>query len=124
MRSISKWTLAWTLLFAFTSHAAEPLQAKITAVGFEYANITTDLDFSALVGAGVKMGQSFEVAHGERRLKVTLGGDYGDVEVGNWVALAGDGDKVELAISFGHACTEINCTVGDVLTIHPGSAKP
>ena len=107
------------LLFAASATATEAnrIEATIVAVGFEYANIDTDLDHSTLVQSGLSTGDQFSVIYGSETLSVTLGSDYGDVEAGQWIALPTDGNKVQLAISFGHACTAIECTAGDKLTV-------
>ena len=46
-----------------------------------------------------------------------LGKDYSDVPRGDWVALIEDDHKLQIAISYGHAATDLGCTVGDTLFI-------
>ena len=105
--------------------AAEPLAylpAKVVRISEEYANINTDLSGVELSKYGITDQKIFTVKYGDRTIRALLAKDYGDVARGDWVALIEDDGNLQLAISFGHAATEMGCVVGDTLYIEPLSS--
>jgi S-adenosylmethionine hydrolase len=95
------------------------LPAIVTRISEEYANINTDLSGVELSKHGIADQTIFTVKYGDRTIRALLAKDYGDVARGDWVALIEDDGNLQLAISFGHAATEIGCAVGDTLYIEP-----
>ena len=95
----------------------------MVSISQEYANINTDVSEETLAALGIVRGTQFTAAFGRERISALLGGDYGDVPRGDWVALIErDGRDstrtyLQLAISFGNAATEVGCAVGDTLYI-------
>ena len=100
--------------------AAEPiayLAAKVVRISEEYANINTDLSGVELSKHGIEDQKIFTVKYRDRTIRALLGKSYGDVARGDWVALIEEDGNLQLALSFGHAATEIGCAVGDTLYI-------
>jgi S-adenosylmethionine hydrolase len=93
------------------------LEARIVRISEEYANINTDVNQSELADFGILHGQSFRVRFEDRELTVLLGTSYSDVPRGGWVGLIEEDDRLQIAIGFGHAATELACSVDDVLFI-------
>ena len=101
------------------SETASLLVANVTRISEEYANINTDLSGKALARRGIVLNRTFELRHNDRTLRARLSTDYGDVGRGEWVALIEDDGFLQIAISFGHAATELGCVAGDTLYIPP-----
>ena len=101
------------------SDTASLLVANVTRISEEYANINTDLSGKALARRGIVLNRTFELRHNDRTLRARLSTDYGDVERGEWIALIEDDGYLQIAISFGHAATELGCVAGDTLYITP-----
>jgi S-adenosylmethionine hydrolase len=93
------------------------LMAKVVRISEEYANINTDLNGVELGKYGITDQKIFTVKYGERTIRALLGKDYSDVAKGDWVALIEEDGNLQLAISFGHAATDIGCSIGDTLYI-------
>ena len=83
----------------------------------EYANINTDVGRAELGKLGIADKSVFTVKYGDHTIRALLGKGYGDVARGEWVALIEEDGKLQLAVSFGNAATEIGCAVGDTLYI-------
>ncbi len=114
------------LLFAFLAigcatlpkpDLTQPLPAHVVRISEEYANINTGVHKKTLKAYGIGQQAQFSVTFKEQKFRALLGEGYGDVERGDWIALIEDDDKLQLAISFGNAATEIGCAVGDTLYI-------
>lgn len=101
------------------SETASLLVANVTRISEEYANINTDLSGKALARRGIVLNRTFELRHNDRIVRARLSTDYGDVGRGEWVALIEDDGYLQIAISFGHAATELGCVAGDTLYITP-----
>mgnify|MGYP003971647305 FL=1 len=99
------------------------LMAKVVRISEEYANINTNLSGVELSKYGITDQKTFTVKYGGRTIRAFLGKDYSDVPKGNWVALIEEDGNLQLAISFGHAATDIGCIVGDALYIEPLSSE-
>ena len=95
------------------------LPARVTRISEEYANINTNMSGATLSKYGITLQKTFTVKHKDRTLRALLGKNYGDVAKGDWVGLIEEDGNLQLAISFGHAATEIGCAVGDTLYIEP-----
>ena len=95
------------------------LPARVVRISEEYANINTDVSGTTLSAYGITHQKTFTVKYGYRTMRALLGKNYGDVARGDWVGLIEEDGNLQLAISFGHAATEIGCAVGDTLYIEP-----
>mgnify|MGYP001824380423 CR=1 FL=1 len=113
--------LAFALGLATVASAqpSELVATTIAAVEEEYANILLDASPEELRGLGLMVGSQFTFTHNGQAYSATLVEEYGDVEKGQWLGRMWE-DRVELAISFGNACTVLDCKVGDAVTITPG----
>jgi|APSaa5957512622_1039677.scaffolds.fasta_scaffold209571_2 S-adenosylmethionine hydrolase len=105
------------------SSADKPLPAHVVNISEEYANINTDLSGERLAAAGITVGSKFHARLGDRRIDVLLGTGYGDVERDDWVGLIEEDGNLQIAISFGHAATVLNCAKGDTLYITPSNGR-
>ena len=97
----------------------KPLPAVIIYISEEYLNINTDLSQERLAAVGITAGTSFTSTYEGRTVQALLGISYADVERGEWIAQIEEDGKMQLAISFGHAAMELDCSVGDTLLVHP-----
>ena len=99
--------------------APEPnwFPVKVIRISEEYANINTDITKRQLAEHGITFGTKFNIKFGEHRMQAHLGKTYSDVEKGEWIALIEEDGKLQLAISYGNAATDIGCKAGDVLYI-------
>ena len=88
---------------------------KVVRISEEYANINTDVTAPQLKSWGIADKEWFAVKFKEHAIRALLGTGYGDVAKGEWVALIEEDGKLQLAISYGNAATEIGCVVGDSL---------
>ena len=91
--------------------------AKVLTVSEGYANINTDITEPHLTEHGIVQGTKFEVMFENHTMKALLGKTYSDVDKGKWIALIEEDGKLQIAISFGHAATDINCKAGDTVYI-------
>ena len=66
--------------------------------------------------SGILQGVLFNVRFKDRIVAPRMAKTYTDVDRGRWVALIDDG-RLQIAISFGHAATDISCKEGDVVYI-------
>ncbi len=98
---------------------AGTLAAHVVYISDEYANINTDLSQQSLAAAGITHGSTFQARLREQRIEVMLGKGYKDVERGEWIGLIEEDGSLQIAISFGHAATVLECAVGDTLVITP-----
>jgi S-adenosylmethionine hydrolase len=125
--ALSTLILLSTGLMACTSarKALEPtwFPANVVRISKEYANINTDLTAPQLAEHGIAHGTTFDVKFGDRQMKALLGKKYSDVDKGKWIALIEEDGKLQLAISFGHAATDISCKEGDTLYIQSLTQK-
>jgi S-adenosylmethionine hydrolase len=96
----------------------KPLPAVIIYISEEYLNINTDLSQERLAAVGITAGTSFTSTYEGRTVQALLGTSYADVERGEWIAQIEEDGKMQLAISFGHAAMELDCSVGDTLLVH------
>ena len=96
-----------------------PLAAVVVRISEEYANINTDLSAKSLTAAGITQTTVFTATFKGRQITALLGSSYSDVNRGDWIAQIEDDGNMQLAISFGHAAIELNCSVGDTLFVHP-----
>ena len=104
--------------------ASAYLEARVVRISEEYANINTDVGRTELGKLGIGDRSVFTVKYGDHTIRALLGKGYDDVAKGEWVALIEEDGKLQLAISFGNAATEIGCAVGDTLYIErPGNGK-
>ena len=95
------------------------VETTIAAVEEEFANILLAASPTELRELGLTVGTKFTFTHNDRSYTATLVEEYADVERGDWLGRMWE-DRVELAISFGNACTAIGCKVGDAVTIQLG----
>lgn len=95
----------------------QALPAHVVRISEEFANINTNVSEKTLKAYGIEQETEFSVTFKGQKFRALLGEDYSDVERGDWIALIEDDGNLQLAISFGNAATEINCTVGDTLYI-------
>ncbi len=104
------------LLCSF-AHAEElVLTASVIGVDHEYANVRTSVSAMEWNQLGVAIGTRMVIEHKGARVDATFVETYGDVATGEWLGLLED-DHLKIAISFGHACEIMDCTIGDPLTI-------
>ena len=96
-----------------------PLTAVVVRISDEYANINTDLSAERLAAVGITQKTMFTATIKGRQITALLGSSYADVPRGGWIALIEEDGNMQLAISFGHAATELGCSVGDTLFIQP-----
>jgi S-adenosylmethionine hydrolase len=93
------------------------IETKVVRISEEYANINTDISGVKLSKYGITDQQTFVVKYKDQTIHALLGKSYSDVAKGDWIALIEDDGNLQLAISFGHAATEMGCAVGDILYI-------
>lgn len=93
------------------------IAAKVVSISEEYANINTDLTGPTLAKNGIVEKTYFNVRFKDHTMRTMLGKTYSDVPKGDWIALIEEDEKVQFAISFGNAATEIGCALGDTLYI-------
>ncbi len=93
------------------------IPAQVMRISEEYANINTDLTGPTLTENGIVEKTYFNVRFKNHTMRTMLGKTYSDVPKGDWIALIEEDEKVQFAISFGNAATEIGCTLGDTLYI-------
>ena len=93
------------------------LLVTVTRISEEFANINTSVNDTSLAEHGITHGDTFSARFGDRTIQAFLGKDYKDVPKGEWIALIETDHKLQIAISYGHAATELKCTVGDTLYI-------
>ncbi len=107
---------------ALADHHARPeLMITVTRISEEFANINTSVSDTTLAEYGITHGDTFAARFRDRTVEPFLGRDYKDVPRGDWVALIEEDHRLQIAISYGHAATELGCAVGDTLYI---STKP
>ena len=119
-REASLFVLALGLAPVAQAQQAPSVTTTIAAVEEEYANILLDASPHELAELGLAVGSKFTFTHRGQSHTATLVEEYADVEAGEWLGRMWE-DRVELAISFGNACTELGCKVGDAVTIKAGS---
>ena len=99
------------------------LPAHVVRISEEYANINTDVSKEMLAQYGIVDQNTFTVKYQGQTFSALLGKSYSDVPKGDWIALIEDDGNLQLALSFGHAATELGCTVGDTLYIEKLGSK-
>ena len=120
MKRIAALSLTTAFLFAFLPGCTtEPVwfPVKVVRISKEYANINTNVTEPQLAAHGIRHGTKFNVKFKDRTMEALLGKKYTDVSKGDWVALIEEDGKLQIAISYGHAATDIACTEGDTLYI-------
>lgn len=95
------------------------LEARVTRISEEFANINTDLSGETLARYGVVLQKPFSMRFKERTVRALLSKDYGDVPKGDWLGLIETDGMLQIAVSFGHAATELGVKVGDTVYIAP-----
>ena len=126
MRHVLLPFLTLTLLSCSTlsrTPKQEWFPAQVTRISEEYANINTDITLPQLESHGITHGTTFNVKFKTRTMKAFLGKTYSDVPKKDWVALIEEDGKLQIAISFGHAATDIGCKAGDTLYIESRTAS-
>lgn len=106
-----------SLPLATTGYAAETtgsLEGTVVEVGYGYGNLQTDIPVSAFA---IEIGDTFTFSCRDRSFTSTWISWYSDVPEGTWLGLAGAGDRVLIAISFGDANAESGCGEGDPVKI-------
>jgi S-adenosylmethionine hydrolase len=100
------------LLFAIPTVASEArvLEGNVVETGSAYGNLQTDIPASAIT---IPLGGKLTFACKEASFPATWVSWYGDVADGEWLALAGEGDRVQVAVSFGDADAASGCSRGD-----------
>ena len=111
--------LAGCAVLQSRSKGAEPMAAHVVYISDEYKNINTDLSGESLAKVGIIQGSTFRARLGDNSIDVFLGKGYKDVDRGEWVGLIEEDGTLQIAISFGHAATVLDCAVGDTLYITP-----
>jgi S-adenosylmethionine hydrolase len=111
--------LTATLLSTLLSCTTKPIWFPVVVVRIskEYANINTNITEPQLAAHGIRHGTKFNVRFKDRTMEAFLGNKYSDVAKGDWVALIEEDGKLQIAISYGHAATDIACAEGDTLYI-------
>ena len=99
------------------------LPAHVVRISEEYANINTDVSKEMLAQYGIVDQNTFTVKYQGQTFSALLGKSYSDVPKSDWIALIEDDGNLQLALSFGHAATELGCTVGDTLYIEKLGSK-
>jgi len=99
------------------------LSAHVVRISEEYANINTDVSEETLVQYGITHQSTFAVKYRGQMISALLGKSYSDVPKGDWIALIEEDGNLQLALSFGHAATELGCVVGDTLYIEKPDHK-
>lgn len=120
MKRIAAMSLITAFLFAFLPGCTpEPIWFPVVVVRIskEYANINTNVTQPQLAAHGIRHGTKFNVKFKDRTMEALLGKKYSDVAKGDWVALIEEDGKLQIAISYGHAATDIACAEGDTLYI-------
>ena len=109
--------LGLALIVCSALYAGESLlNASVVGVDDEYANIRTSISAADWDRINVPIGTPMVIKHQGMRFEATFVETYADVTQGSWLALLEDG-YLKIAISFGHACEIMDCTIGDPLTI-------
>ena len=109
--------LALALMVCSASYAGESLlNTSVLGIDDEYANIRTAISAVEWDRFNVPMGSSVVIKFKDMRFEATFVQTYADVSNGSWLVLVED-DHLKIAISFGHACEIMDCTIGDPLTI-------
>ena len=109
--------LALALMVCSASYAGESLlNTSVLGIDDEYANIRTSISAVEWDRFNVPMGSSVVIKFKDMRFEATFVQTYADVSNGSWLVLVED-DHLKIAISFGHACEIMDCTIGDPLTI-------
>jgi len=91
--------------------------AKVVRISQEYANINTNLTLPDLEKHGITHGSRFNIRFKDHTMQTLLGKTYSDVPKKDWVALIEEDGTLQIAVSFGHAATDIGCKKGDILQI-------
>jgi S-adenosylmethionine hydrolase len=118
-------TLAISCLSAalISAHETTWFPAQVLTISEEYPNINTDITEPQLVEHGIVQGTTFRVMFENHTMEAMLGKTYSDVEKGKWIALIEEDGKLQLAISFGNAATDIGCEKGDTVYIESQPKK-
>lgn len=97
------------------------LEARVTRISEEYANINTDLSGETLARYGIVLHKPFSMRFKDRTVRALLCKDYGDVPKGDWLGLIETDGTLQVAVSFGHAAKELGVKAGDRVYIEPAA---
>lgn len=89
---------------------ARVIEGSIIGTGSGYGNLQTDIPASAMT---LDQGGKFTFACKDGSFQATWVSWYSDVPEGEWLGLPGEGDRVQIAISFGDADVASGCGRGD-----------
>ena len=101
-----------------TKAMPEKIEVEILHISEEFANINTSVTREELAEKGIVENSWITVTYKDKSYPMLMGKDYGDVARGEWIARIDEEDnRLQLAISFGNAATDMGCTVGDKLQL-------
>ncbi len=101
-----------------TKAMPEKIEVEVLHISEEFANINTNITREELVAKGIAEGSWIAVTYKDKTYPMLMSKDYGDVSKGDWIARIDDEDnRLQLAISFGNAATDMGVAVGDKLEI-------
>ena len=89
---------------------ATVVEGTIVAVDAGYGNLQTDVPASAMT---IEFGDTFTFSCKDVSFPATWVSWYEDVGEGEWLGLPGQGDQVQIAVSFGDADEASGCAAGD-----------
>ncbi len=88
------------------------IEGTIVDVDMGYGNLQTDIPADAMT---IDLGDPFTFSCKGASFPATWVSWYEDVAEGEWLGLTGQGDQVQIAVSFGHADEASECGVGDTV---------
>jgi S-adenosylmethionine hydrolase len=88
------------------------IEGTIVAVAFDFGNLQTDIPASAMT---IDLDDPFTFSCKGASFPATWVSSYEDVAEGEWLGLSGQGDQVQIAVSFGNADETSGCGVGDTV---------
>ena len=100
-------------------HSRPPtlLPAVVVYISEQYANVNTDISRELLSAHGIVEKTHFQFRFRDRTIRALMGSSYADVARHQWIGQIEEDGNLQLAISYGHAATELGCTLGDTLYI-------
>lgn len=102
----------------------EKIEVEVLHISEEFANINTNISREELAAKGITEGGWIAVSYKGKTYPMLLGKDYSDVEKGAWIARFDEEDnRLQLAVSFGNAATDMGVAVGDKLEIQMAEAS-
>lgn len=88
------------------------VEGTIVAIDFGFGNLQTDIPASAMT---IDLGDPFTFSCNDASFPATWASWYEDVAEGEWLGLTGQGNQVQIAVSFGNADETSGCGVGDTV---------